>query len=597
MEITGGAPIGYSPGRLTTGLRDLWEKAANGSIKRRLGLVLVIVISLQSLVGCALLTSALISRLELTSLYEDRLVAVQRLKAVNDGYSLSVVEVAHKVRDGNMNAASGLAALEAAKPAIEKNWRAFLAENAEAGGQTQDVAALAEAKTQADVALNHLTRILREGGSSETLDFFVTGSLYSFIDPLFIAIAEYGDRQIADARAGIEHTDARSRKLLMLAAIFAVAAMCSAFAGLRLIAAGVVHPLEKMAGVLAGKSETDHMPGTDRRDEVGQVARALELSMKRARDAVRLEREAAERLVEQAALDRARAEEQSAQARRAELLDRHFSAFQQDSARLVDTVGRVAERLHHLSTLSARQAVVNLTMVANAAAGATQAAESVRSVAYGSGRMADAIDAIRNQTHASQQIVRTAVGEAESAGEKMQSLLHSVTRIRCAAGEISEIAAQTNLLALNASIEAARAGDSGRGFGVVAGEVKSLAAESARVAAGIGVWLDDVNNASSLSASSLTHIADTIVQIENISRIVGDAIDEQALATTEIATSADQVAAGAEDVSRIVEELRNQSIEAEKASAQVRAIAGELAEQANQMEAGMRVFFNAVREV
>src|SRR3546814_15664144 len=90
-----------------------------------------------------------------------------------------------------------------------------------------------------------------------------------------------------------------------------------------------------------------------------------------------------------------------------------------------------------------------------------------------------------------------------------------------------------------------RAGHAGRSFAVVAGELKTRAAEGARVAAGIGGWLDEVNGASDRSGTALANIAATIRQIEEGSRVIGDAIDEQALATTNIATSTDQVAAGA----------------------------------------------------
>src|SRR3546814_20998621 len=106
--------------------------------------------------------------------------------------------------------------------------------------------------------------------------------------------------------------------------------------------------------------------------------------MQRAADAVRLEREAAE--------------EQGREAKRAQLLDRHFEAFQADSARLIKAVGGVAERLRDLSAVSAHQAQVNMGSVADAAAGAMQAAENVRSVAHTSGRLVEALAAIRDQT-------------------------------------------------------------------------------------------------------------------------------------------------------------------------------------------------------
>src|SRR3546814_11900824 len=103
------------------------------------------------------------------------------MKAVNDGFALSAVEVAHKVRDGNMNATSGLAVLQSARPVIDRNWKALT--SLPGWANQPGSARLADAKEQADVALDKLTEILSQGGDRDTLDFFVTGSLYSFIDP------------------------------------------------------------------------------------------------------------------------------------------------------------------------------------------------------------------------------------------------------------------------------------------------------------------------------------------------------------------------------------------------------------------------------
>jgi methyl-accepting chemotaxis protein len=575
-------------------LDGLLEQVHRLSIKRRLGRILVVAILLQLLVGGALLYAALVSRSALVALYEEKLVTFQHLKTVNDGFGLSVVEVAHKVRDGNMNAASGLAALEAARPVIERNWRDFIRLRSADHAARKQMAALAKAKEEADLALDELTRILRQGGDRERLDFFVTGSLYSFIDPLFVAIAEDGDRQIAVARADIEHATNQIRRMLLIAASLGVGAVLCTMAALRVISAAVVNPLERMARALADEEGERAIPGTDRPDEVGLVARALENSIGHAAAAVRLEREAAERVVAESEREHRRIEEQ---AFRAERLDREFSTFRGESARLFEAVGIAAMRLHQLSVASASHAQDNLGIVGDAAAGALQAAESVRSVADSSARMASAIEAIREHTQESRRVIDAAVGEANGAHAKMQSLIETVAAIRKAADEIGSIAAQTNLLALNASIEAARAGEAGRGFAEVAGEVKSLAAESAGVVVGIGSWLDEVNGASRLSAASLTHIATTVTRIESVAHLIGDAVDEQVLATAEIAASAEQVAAGAEEVSRVVEDLRTQSAEAKRASEQVQAIASELAGQSLAMEQRMQQFFDTVKTI
>src|SRR3546814_909592 len=178
------------------------------------------------------------------------------------------------------------------------------------------------------------------------------------------------------------------------------------------------------------------------------LARALVASMSRAKDAVRLEREAAEerrsRLEQQASFERARAETQARDAERAQMLDRCLAEFQDDSVQLVTAVSRVSERLHDLSRQAAGQAHSNLGLVANAASGAVQVAENVRSVAFSSGRLVESIAEIRSQTQASQSIVDLAVDEARSAGEQVKLLLHSVDLIRQAASDRGETAPEKN---------------------------------------------------------------------------------------------------------------------------------------------------------
>lgn len=571
----------------------LAERIGATSIKRRVGVVLLLLIGLQFLVGAALLGGAAVTRAALVSLYQARLLSLQQLKTVNDGYALSVVEVAHKVRDGNMSAASGLTALEAARPGMERSWRAFIAADHDVADKAQ-LAALAEAKTHADEAMEQLTQILRNGGERDSLDFFVTGSLYSFIDPLFVSIADYSDHQLRAARVEIVTAADQLKLLLALSALFAAAGIASAVFGVGIMTQTVVKPLEELAGALDGDAMHRHVPGTARQDEIGKVARALDASLQRAADAARLEREAADAGAE---AERLRDAERDRQAQRARQLDENLAVYHDEGTRLAKAVGAAAQRLRELSTQSASHARANMASAADAAIGSAQAAESVRSVAIASGRLARVVDSIRAQTLISNQLVGNAVSEAEGSSAQAAQLLSTVSMIRKAAADIGEIATQTNLLALNASIEASRAGTAGRGFAVVASEVKSLAGESGRVAEGIGSRLDEVNSASRLSAASLSNIASSIGEIERVSRIINDAVDEQATASVEIASSANQVAAGAEDVSRVVEDLRRHSADAERAAQQVMEIAIELAEQSVHMQMGMRDFFETVRTV
>ena len=108
-----------------------------------------------------------------------------------------------------------------------------------------------------------------------------------------------------------------------------------------------------------------------------------------------------------------------------------------------------------------------------------------------------------------------------------QSLLDEMGRITFILDEINEIASQTGLLSLNASIEAARAGENGRGFSVVAGEIRKLSEGSGTAAANIGQILeqlkerialvvDEITNGAAAATSSVEKVNDILAIFENI---------------------------------------------------------------------------------
>jgi methyl-accepting chemotaxis protein len=120
--------------------------------------------------------------------------------------------------------------------------------------------------------------------------------------------------------------------------------------------------------------------------------------------------------------------------------------------------------------------------------------------------------------------------------------LHSATEnIGSTVDLISRIAAQTNLLALNATIEAARAGDAGRGFVVVAAEVKTLAAQTSEATQQISALIAQIQAATLRSVGSIAQSGAFINEIAGITQAVSISVEEQSIATREIAKSGVQV--------------------------------------------------------
>ncbi|WP_246686113.1 methyl-accepting chemotaxis protein [Methylobacterium sp. WL8] len=143
----------------------------------------------------------------------------------------------------------------------------------------------------------------------------------------------------------------------------------------------------------------------------------------------------------------------------------------------------------------------------------------------------------RQMTHFSS-VTAQAVTEAQQAMENVSTLSETSQRIGVVVGLINSIANQTNLLALNATIEAARAGPAGRGFSVVAAEVKELAAQTAKATSDISDQINMIQSATRMTVSSIERISEVIKGIDAGSTTVAAAAEEQAAASAEISRSA-----------------------------------------------------------
>jgi methyl-accepting chemotaxis protein len=137
-------------------------------------------------------------------------------------------------------------------------------------------------------------------------------------------------------------------------------------------------------------------------------------------------------------------------------------------------------------------------------------------------------------------LTRSAVAQTGSTVAVMQDLTDAVSKIGSVVGLISSIATQTNLLALNATIEAARAGEAGRGFSVVAAEVKNLSAQTSQATAEISGQIAHIQNAASQCLTQMTLTSDQINAISAVSSAIATAVDQQSVVTAEIARQAEE---------------------------------------------------------
>ncbi len=220
--------------------------------------------------------------------------------------------------------------------------------------------------------------------------------------------------------------------------------------------------------------------------------------------------------------------------------------MRQTFANAVDSVRGTAGSLTELAGHASKEAQ-------NAALAAEGSVSNVGTIAAATEELTASITAIHDETTSSARMAHEAAECAGRTNATVQSLSRSVDKIGSVVDLIAQIAAQTNLLALNATIEAARAGEAGRGFSVVAAEVKSLATQTAKATEEIGQQINVIRNDTGRSVAEIAATADTIAKIAAKAEAVAAAVDAQASATREIAMSASGASVNAATVSRALE--------------------------------------------
>jgi methyl-accepting chemotaxis protein len=219
----------------------------------------------------------------------------------------------------------------------------------------------------------------------------------------------------------------------------------------------------------------------------------------------------------------------------------------------------------------------------------------VQSVAVATEEMASSVSEISRQVLQSAEVANDAVDQARKTNDRVGELSKVAARIGDVVELINTIAGQTNLLALNATIEAARAGEAGRGFSVVASEVKALAEQTAKATSEIGQQITGIQAATRESVGAINEISGTIEKLSGISAAIASAVEEQGAATQEISRNVQQAAQRTQQVSSNIVDVQRDSADTGAASSQVLSAAQSLSKDSNRLKFEVGKFLNKLR--
>jgi methyl-accepting chemotaxis protein len=559
--------------------------SANLSIHMRLTAAFGILVALLIAVAATGLTGMGRSNRDMAGLYEDRLVPVSLLARINNLMRQNVQEmmVATVARSSAENTGRYLARVEENARTIDDLLRRYRASN-----MTEDEGKLAAAWAEKlgefqNKGLKLVVAELRQGNFSDAEDIL-----------LGVAVPRYHKAQeMLDALVTMQleiaegvRVDAGSRFAIILGVMIVVAliALGSAATLGTLTVRAIVHPLIRLGRVVAelgGGNTRIPVSDTDRNDEIGPLARALEHWRIR--------------LIELAERQDMEREEMARREVRQRKMEEAMSRFDATVGGMLGKINAAVGYLHSSANTLSANAEQTQRQSAIVSSATDQATANVETVSAAGTELMASIQEISRQVQQSAITAQAASAEAEATNRKIGGLVEAAQKIGEVVGMINTIASQTNLLALNATIESARAGDAGKGFAVVANEVKHLAGQTGRATEDIAVQISSVQAETLAAVTAIEGISQTIDRINEMATAIAGAVEEQGAATAEIARNVEQASIGTREVAANIAGVAQAAAETGRMSQSVFQAANGLRAESETLEREVERFLAEVR--
>jgi methyl-accepting chemotaxis protein len=543
-----------------------------------LQLALTIGVMLMGARGMSLINASL------KTVYEDRTVCLVQLDIIGD----SMHNMRFNLRRAAMTPPGAerdalLAPIDKWKIALDKQWSDYLATYLDP--EEKQIAEKLKPQLAAYEAgvMGNVTSLKAGTGSDAQIAKAIDGNTDGFAGA-YEALAPLVALQERVARQEYEHSQSVFSSTQWVNYTTLAMGMAIAVALAWIIVRSITNSIDQMISVmsrLAVNDTTVEIPGAQRQDEIGAMARSVEVFKTNAVERLRLQDE------EKAAVT----QREERQRKIAELTD----CFDGDVSKLLGELGGAAENLGETSTAMSANADETLRQTSVVSAATEQASQNLNTIAAASNQMLASIQEIANQVQRAASISANAVTEADATSERMQSLAQTAARIGEVVTLITDIASQTNLLALNATIEAARAGDAGKGFAVVAGEVKNLATQTARATTDIATQIQAIQAETGSAVDAIKRINLVIGDISEMSAVIAGAVEEQGAAMQEVVRNVEQAAVGTNEVASNIVSVVDAARNTGEMAAGVKTVAGQVKGESQSLRQRVEGFLSAVK--
>lgn len=553
------------------------------TIKVRLLGALALLTAVLVLIGVSGWNGMNTSNQALNTVYQDRVVPLRDLKAISDDYAVLVVDTSHKVRSGAISWQEAESSIAEAKKRIATNW-----DNYTATTLTEEERGLVETlvprKEQADAFIGRLESVIEAQDRSALVGIIET-DLYGIIDPVTEIITDLAELQETVSEQEYLNAESASQKAGSVMAVLALIGLAIVTASVLTVLFSVIRPFNRMTAamtVIAGGAYKTEVPYLQRQDEIGELAAALNIFKENGLENQRMQQEREE-------------QKKQAEAEKRQILAEMADNFDTATREVIQSVSAAAAQLNSnarkLSGITEQTREQSLRVSSSS----EQASTNVQTVAAATEELTSSIDEINSNMSHSLKLAGEAVSEAEQTNGTIHGLNEAADRIGDVVKLIQEIAEQTNLLALNATIEAARAGEAGKGFAVVASEVKALANQTGKATEEIAGQVSQIQAVTKSAVGAIGSIGERIRSINEVVAAVASAAEEQAAATQEISRNVQEAAQGTASVTEGISQVNKGSEETGHMSKDVLDASNELSRQAESLESEVTEFIKRIR--